>query len=176
MKFVPVSQLLRLVLWSLLGSDVVLSQLQVLLSHLGISLLVILNQLSEFCCSSWLQQAEGSCALLFTLSTVLWGLGHDLGHNLHSCPASSPLLFPAGPPLLICARPVPSIHQLCCPWGALTRGTLPTTLLLFVLVARHSESLFWLVQLPHWVKSFWGLLTPWALLLSSGGGEPSPSS
>ena len=68
----------------------------------------------------------------------------------------------------------PSVHQLSCPWGAPIRGSSHTTLLFFaVLDDRDSQSLFRVFPLPYWVKSFWGLLTPWALLLSSAGAASS---
>ena len=79
-------------------------------------------------------------------------------------------LFPTGCPLPVCARPVPSIHHSHHPWGGLIRGNSHNNFSVFaVVVARHSQCLFRVVQLPHWVKSFWGLLTPWALLLPSMG-------
>ena len=79
------------------------------------------------------------------------------------------------PPLTICVRPAPAIHQLCYPWGTLIRGNSHTSFSLFaVLGAGHSWSPYRVAHLPHWVKSFWRLLTPWALLLSSTGGMMRP--
>ena len=94
------------------------------------SLLMTLNQPSEFCWSSWMPQAEGAWALLFSLPMVMRGWGTGLCRIVHSCPASNLLPPCAGPPLPVCARPVPSIHQFCCPWGAPVRGNSHPTFVL----------------------------------------------
>lgn len=116
----------------------------------------------------------GGWVLLIWLSMFLWGLGPGLGLTLHSFPASSPVpLFVVGPPESFYAKPMPSVHQLCCSWSAPIRGNSYTTFSLFALLgARHSWSLFRVFELPHCVKSFWGLLTFWVLLLFSEGAPP----
>ena len=62
--------------------------------------------------------ATGWGGLVFTFLPFyyFWGWGPGLGHNIQSCLACSPCPpWAAGPPLSICARPAPLIHQLC--WG-----------------------------------------------------------
>ena len=134
-----------------------------------------LNHPSKFCSYSRMPQAEGGWASPFSLPIVLRGWRPGLGCNIHSCPAfSTGSLCAARPPLIIFIRLVPSIHQLCHPWGALIMGKSHTTFFFIaVLGARHSQCLFTVplhsFQLPQWVKSFWGLLTPSPAALLCGG-------
>ena len=114
---------------------------------------------SQFCWSSWLQQAEGELVYLFSL----------LSCNLHRCPASSPVPQ-FGSPVPFCTQPMSSVHKLRCPWGAPIRGSSHTTFSIFaVLGTRESQSPLRVVQPLRWVKSFWGLLTSWDLKFSSVG-------
>ena len=136
-----------------------------------------LNWPSELCWSFWMPQADRDWALLFSLPMVLQGWVPGLGHNLHSCPASSlEPPFTTKTPLLIFARLLPSIHKLCSPFSTLIRGNSHTMFSLFaVLGARYSQSLLQVDQLPHRVV-FLRTANSQALVFSSREGAPSPFS
>ena len=104
------------------------------------SLLLALNQPSEFWWSSWLGKAEEELVLLFSLPE-----SHSL--QLPSLQPSSSVCFRTSVPF--CTQPTPSVHQLCCPRGAPIRGNSNTTFSFFaVLDARDSQRLFRIVQPP----------------------------
>ena len=117
----------------------------------------------------------GELGFAFLPSCDFSGMGTRSGKHSSQLPSlqlSSSICCQA--PVPSYTRPRPSVHQFCCPWGAPVRANSHTTFWLFVFIsARCSQSLFRVVRLDHWVKSFWGLLIPWVLLLSSVGGAPS---
>ena len=75
--------------------------------------LLTLNQPSEFCWSSWTPQAEVGWASLFFFPMVLpgWGLVWAAIFPVAQPPAQIFHKLPA--PTVLCARPVPLIHQFC---------------------------------------------------------------
>ena len=170
-KFISVSQLWLLALCFLFGSapgPFTAPGLIVSLGGWGGSLLHTLNLPSEFCWSSWMPQAEEGWAFLFSLFFGFVRMGQVWATLVTVAQPLASYSVHCWPPLSICTRLAPLIHQLCCQWGALIRDNSHTTFSLFAgLGAGHPQSLFRVVQLPHWVKSFWGLLNPWALMPSS---------
>ena len=138
MKFVSVSQLLRLALCCLSGS------VSGLFTAPGLICLTWEKRSGggwrEASCLLWTGQGSsagvpGCCrhsAARLCFSPFLWFCEYGgLGRNIHCYPACSPgplcAAWAAGPPLTICARPVSLIHHLCHLWGALIRGVSHTS-------------------------------------------------
>ena len=109
---------------------------------------------------------------LFSLPMVFGGCrGRSKWHSLQL-----PILQPSSSVHLPPSALMQLAYAFSPPVAPSLRCNLHTTSSLFaVLDARDSQNLIRVVQPPHWVKSFWGLLTPWTLQLSSAGASP-PSS